>query len=100
MREVRPSDAELVQAAYEAMCGLEEPLCAIRDYARAIELIGVGLKDDLSGPIVRLAEHIAQTRDAIEEERGRLFLALHPRRGEPGFPDDGNGEIEAAAGDV
>lgn len=65
---------------------LENPLTAIGDYAQALILIGIGLKEDLAGPIVRLADHIAKTRDAIEEERGRLFHALHPRRGEPGFP--------------
>lgn len=100
MSEASRSDAELVQSAYKAMLELEDPLSAIGDYAQALILIGVGLKDDLAGPIVRLAEQIAKARDAIEEERGQLFHALHPRRGEPGFPDDGNGDVEEAAGDV
>lgn len=100
MSEARPSDTELVLSAYEAMLELEEPLTAIRDYAQALILIGVGLKDNLAGPIVRLAEHIAKTRNAVEEERARLFRALNPYRGEPGFPDDGNGEVEEAASDV
>ncbi len=85
MSEACPSDAELVQSAYEATCELEEPLTAIGDYAQALILIEVGLKDDLAGPIVRLADHIAEMREAIEEQRGRLFCALHPRRGEFGL---------------
>jgi hypothetical protein len=45
----------------------------------------------------------SRKRETRSRKSGRLFHALHPRRGEPGFRssmEDGNGEVEEAAGDV
>ena len=64
------------------------------DFARALCLMADALPRDFAGPVSQIAEHIEATSDALEEERGTLFHALHPRRGELGFPDDGAGEVE------
>ena len=46
------------------------------------------LPRDACDPVAKLAVLIEDTNDALEKQRAMLFHALHPCRGEPGFPDD------------
>lgn len=102
------SDAELVDEAFEGMCDLEGDLVEIRDYARALQFVSYSLTEPgdakLSSVIYRLGKIIEDVQDTIETDRAALFRRLHPRRHEPGFPDnlgdDGNGDVEPAAGDA
>ncbi len=92
-----PSDAELVDMAYERISALEEPLYKIRDLAIAITAMAAEVHSPLSGAVGTVGQLIVDTAEEVEEVRGEIFHALHPRRHEPGF---GDGEAEEATGDV
>ena len=97
MSEAVLSDAELLTLAWNTISDFEDAVNNIRDFARALDLIGRGMSQPESGAIRRLARSIEEMVDVIEEKRGKLFYALHPRRREPDFPpDDGNGDEPAA----
>ena len=83
---------------FDMVCEMEEPLLGIRDYAAALSMMAEDLDRPASGAVGRIARSIEETVESLEEWRGKLFHALHPRRGEPDFPDDGNGEAEEAEG--
>lgn len=94
-----PPDADLVKLAYETACEMEEMLGDIRDFAGALLLIARSLSREACDPVARLAVAIEDARDALEDERTKIFHALHPRRHEPDFMGH-NGEVEEAAVEV
>lgn len=87
---------------WDIVCEMEDPVEAISDYVDMLAIISCDndLQKEIASAISRLVQDMRPCVREIEELRGRLFHALHPRRGEPGFPDDGNGEVEPAAGDA
>ena len=84
--------------AFSAVSKMEDAVTAARDYANLL----MRLDDDTfenaeaACAVKRIAEHLRDHVDEIENLRGDLFRLLHPRRAEfeaSGWPDD---EAEAA----
>lgn len=91
---------------WDIACQIEKPTHALSDYVDMLAIISCDddLQREIASAISRLVQDMRPCLTKIEELRSRLFFDLHPRRHEPGFPpgnlDDGNGEVEEAAGDA
>lgn len=93
--------AALPEAAFGM--GVFEPLEAVRDYIKALNLMSFhpDMDDQFSRPLYRMTCDIEDTLDEIECEARKVCLLARKAVGHlPDLPDDGNGEIEEAAGDA
>jgi hypothetical protein len=87
--------------AYDIICDMEEPLIAVKDFARLIAGFVATMGDSNDGAAVQAAAyHIVDLAEAVEERRGKAFRLLHPNRehfDRVGWPDDKSEADEAAA---
>jgi len=78
---------------WDMVCELEDPAEDIRDFARALNIIGCDLEQPHQGAVCRLSRSIEEAIEKSEEWRGKLFHALHPL-GDNKLSSDGEFEAE------
>lgn len=79
-----------------------QPLEAAKAYVGALNIMSLNsdLDDHVSKPMYRLVCDVTDILDEIGEELHAVWVLARRATGMPDLPDDGNGAIEEAAGDV
>jgi hypothetical protein len=64
--------------AYDLVCDMEEPLLAVKNFARLIARFAEVLDEDDGLALQAAAWHITDLVKGLEERRGKAFRLLHP----------------------
>jgi len=66
------------ETAYHIICDMEEPLLAVKNFARMIAGFAETLEDGDAGAVQATAWHIIDLAKTVENNRGKALHLLYP----------------------